>query len=66
MNKYDVEIYIRPTCLDCQELKKYLRDNEISFHAKTVENNSIFEKELIALTGSRIVPVLVFTTNSFF
>lgn len=60
MAKYELEIYTRPTCSDCQNLKHYLTTNGIPFQSHDVESNPEQEKELVTLTGNRIVPAIVF------
>ncbi|AYW47023.1 glutaredoxin family protein [Tetragenococcus osmophilus] len=60
MAKYELEIYTRPTCSDCQNLKHYLTVNDIPFQSHDVESNPEQEKELVTLTGNRIVPAIVF------
>lgn len=61
MSKYSLEIYTRPTCGDCQDLKRYLEENKLTYKANDVEKDSNKEKELIELIGNRIVPALVFS-----
>lgn len=66
MKKYFLEIYTRPLCSDCQDLKKYLKDNQISFQLHNVQDNPKIEEELKQLTGSRIVPAIVFKKKGLF
>lgn len=54
-----IEVFTRSYCGDCQNLKKYLNENNISFIDSDLENNKIKEDELYELTGSRIVPTFV-------
>ncbi|MCF1686065.1 glutaredoxin family protein [Tetragenococcus halophilus] len=66
MKSTNLEIYTRSLCGDCQALKQYLNDHNISF--KNYELNSRPEKErkLMQITGNRIVPTLVFSSGSLF
>ncbi|WP_339227424.1 glutaredoxin family protein [Oceanobacillus sp. FSL K6-2867] len=61
-----LEIYTRPTCSDCQDLKKFLQSNYIPFKEYNLAKQPSKEKDLIKITGNRIVPTLVFTKPSFF
>lgn len=63
--RYILELYTRPTCSDCQEAKKYLQENEIPYIDKDVSKNSSLEKELIQLSGTRIVPTFAFYKKGF-
>ncbi|MFK4964469.1 glutaredoxin domain-containing protein, partial [Lactococcus formosensis subsp. bovis] len=65
MSTYRLTIYTRPLCSDCQNLKKYLSNYHIPhqlFEVKTPED----EKNMVAVTGSKIVPGLVFKKRSLF
>lgn len=66
MNKYSLEIYTRPTCGDCQELKRYLKEHNLPYKGNDVEKESNKEKELLKITGNRIVPALVFRKKGLF
>lgn len=66
MSNYDVEIYTRPTCSDCSDLKDFLVRNNVNFKTYDVSSNESYEKQLINLTGNRIVPVIVFKTKKIF
>ena len=63
--RYILELYTRPTCSDCQDAKKYLQENEIPYIDKDVGKNSSLEKELIQLSGTRIVPSFAFYKKGF-
>jgi len=49
-----LELYTRPTCSDCQESKRYLNSQEISYSHKDVSQS-----------GNRIVPLFVFYKKNF-
>lgn len=66
MGKYTLEIYTRPTCGDCQDLKRYLKEHELPFTGNDVEKEPDKEQELINKTGNRIVPTLVFRKKRLF
>ncbi|SHE39670.1 glutaredoxin 3 [Atopostipes suicloacalis DSM 15692] len=65
MGKYTLEIYTRPTCGDCQDLKRYLKEHELPFTGNDVEKEPDKEQELINKTGNRIVPTLVFRKKDY-
>ncbi|MEI3599392.1 MULTISPECIES: glutaredoxin family protein [unclassified Oceanobacillus] len=64
MANYHLEIYTRPTCSDCQDLKKFLKKHQIPHKQYDLEEQPAKEKELKKLTGSRIVPGIVFSETS--
>lgn len=66
MAKYFLEIYTRPTCSDCQDLKAFLNDHGISYQSHEVAKDNNKEKELISITGNRIVPALIFKRQGLF
>lgn len=65
MAKYQLEIYTRPTCSDCQDLKKFLESHQIPHKQYDLAKQPDKEKDLIRITGNRIVPGLVFSQPSF-
>ncbi|KAB8128998.1 glutaredoxin family protein [Gracilibacillus oryzae] len=65
MNNYQLEVYTRPTCSDCQDLKKFLQKNQIPHKEYDLAQQPSKEEDLIKITGNRIVPALVFSRRSF-
>ncbi|HLS10177.1 glutaredoxin family protein [Lentibacillus sp.] len=64
MGKYQLEIYTRPTCSDCQDLKKFLESHHIPHKQYDLAKQPDKEEDLKKITGSRIVPALVFSDRS--
>ena len=60
-----LELYTRPTCSDCQESKRYLNSQEISYSHKDVSQNLDLEEEMKKISGNRIVPLFVFYKKIF-
>lgn len=60
-----LELYTRPTCSDCQESKRYLNSQEISYSHKDVSQNLDLEEEMKKISGNRIVPLFVFYKKNF-
>jgi glutaredoxin len=61
-----LELYTRPTCSDCQESKRYLNSQEISYSHKDVSQNLDLEEEMKKkISGNRIVPLFVFIKKFF-
>lgn len=60
------ELYTRPTCSDCQDAKVFLAKNNISYIHYDLSKESEREKELIQLSGSRIVTAFIFMKSSLF
>ncbi|MGC9587808.1 glutaredoxin family protein [Staphylococcus epidermidis] len=60
-----LELYTRPTCSDCQESKRYLNSQEISYSHKDVSQNLDLEEEMKKISGNRIVPLFVFYKKFF-
>ncbi|GIN57296.1 glutaredoxin family protein [Lederbergia ruris] len=65
MKNYQLEVYTRPTCSDCQDLKKFLQTHHIPHKEYDLAKEPSKEKDLLKITGSRIVPTLVFSHPSF-
>lgn len=63
---YNVEVFTRPTCSDCQEAKSYLTDQQIIYTEHDVSKYPDKEQRLIQLTGARMVPAFVFQEKSLF
>ncbi|MGE7768907.1 glutaredoxin family protein [Viridibacillus arvi] len=66
MKKLQLELYTRPTCSDCQEAKAFLANNNISYIDYDLTQQPSKEKELIKLSGARMVPTFVFKNKSLF
>ncbi|WP_010096265.1 glutaredoxin family protein [Ornithinibacillus scapharcae] len=66
MKKYYLEVYTRPTCSDCQDLKKFLQNYRIPHKEFDLVKQPSKEKDLIKITGNRIVPALIFSSPSRF
>ncbi|MCM3759138.1 glutaredoxin family protein [Sporosarcina aquimarina] len=60
-----LELYTRPTCSDCQEAKAFLGKNNIQYNSYDLSLEPQKEKELIKVSGSRVVPAFVFKKKSF-
>lgn len=61
---YQLEIYTRPTCSDCQDLKKFLEEHQIPHKQYDLAKQPGKEKELKKITGNRMVPGIVFSQSS--
>jgi len=66
MKQPTLKIYTRSFCGDCQSLKQFLKDHQVSFQQFELDHDSEKEEEMKALTGNRIVPTLVFTSSRLF
>uniref|UniRef100_UPI00190DABD6 glutaredoxin family protein n=1 Tax=Virgibacillus salexigens TaxID=61016 RepID=UPI00190DABD6 len=64
MKNFHLEVYTRPTCSDCQDLKKFLQVHHIPHIEYDLAKQPLKEKDLIKITGNRIVPGLVFSKPS--
>ncbi|MGE7545240.1 glutaredoxin family protein [Sporosarcina newyorkensis] len=65
MESKTLKLYTRPTCSDCQEAKAFLLKNNIPYIDYNLSIEPEREKELIKLSGSRVVPAFVFKKKSF-
>lgn len=63
MAKYNLEIFTRPTCSDCQDLKNFLEEHQIPHKQYDLTKQPEKEKELKKITGNRIVPGIVFSQS---
>lgn len=61
---YNLEVFTRPTCSDCQDAKAFLSDNQINYIEQDVSEDPEKEQRLVRLTGSRMVPTFVFREQS--
>lgn len=52
-----VEIYSTPTCMYCNMMKAYLKQNNIEFTEYNVAEDQAKGKEMVELTGQMGVPV---------
>lgn len=64
MKDYHLEVYTRPTCSDCQDLKKFLKSYNIPLKEYDLTKQPSKEIDLKKITGNRIVPALVFSRPS--
>lgn len=65
MKNVQFELYTRPTCSDCQEAKAFLAEHNIPYVGYDLSIEPEKEKELIKVSGSRVVPAFVFKEKSF-
>lgn len=59
MQRVQIELYSRPTWLDCKEAKEFLSQNGIKYIEYDLTRNPDKEEEMKKRTGSRIVPAFV-------
>lgn len=64
MKNMQLELYTRPTCADCKAAKEFLSENKVHYTEYDLNKQPAKEKELIAATGTRIVPAFVFKKKS--
>lgn len=64
MKNAKFELYTRPTCSDCQEAKAFLAEHNIPYIGYDLSIEPEKEKELIKVSGSRVVPAFVFKEKS--
>lgn len=65
MKNAQFELYTRPTCSDCQDAKAFLAEHNIPYIGYYLSIEPEKEKELIHVSGSRVVPAFVFKEKSF-
>jgi Glutaredoxin and related proteins len=66
MKKFQLELYTRPTCSDCQAAKAFLAKENVSYIDYDLTKQPSKEEELIKITGIRIVPAFVFRNKALF
>jgi len=64
MNHAQFELYTRPTCSDCQEAKAFLAEHTIPYINYDLAKEPEREKDLIAISGSRVVPAFIFARKT--
>ena len=55
----DITVYSTKQCPHCNNLKAWLAQNNISYHAIDVGEDADAAREMIDLTGQRGVPVII-------
>ncbi len=60
----NLTLFTRPTCSDCQDAKRYLKEHNIPFTEYDLSVAPERETDLKQLTGTRIVPAFIFRRNS--
>ena len=65
MKNSQFELYTRPTCSDCQDAKAFLAKHNIPYIGYDLSIEPEKEKELIRVSGSRVVPAFVFKQKTF-
>ncbi|MEK4029862.1 glutaredoxin domain-containing protein [Pseudobacillus sp. FSL P4-0506] len=66
MSKVQLELYTRPTCSDCQAGKEFLSKNNVSYVDYDLTKQPSKERDLVKITGTRMVPTFVFKNKSLF
>jgi len=56
---HTVIVYSTPTCVWCNEVKKYLKKHKINYKDYDISNNLAKRMEMIKLSGQMNVPVVV-------
>lgn len=64
--KQELEIYTRPTCSDCQDLKQFLDQHQVPHKQYNLAEMPEKEEALIKRTGNRVVPGIVFSEHAVF
>ena len=55
----EITVYSTKQCMYCNNLKAWLAQNNIPYHAIVVGEDPVAAREMIDLTGQRGVPVIV-------
>lgn len=64
-DKFELELYTRLTCPDCEDAKKYLNSNRIHYADKDVSKNLSLEEDLKEIPGNRIVAMFDFYKKDY-
>lgn len=60
-----VKIYTIPTCSDCNNAKRFFKENQVPYEDLNCEENESYPKEVWELTGKQIVPTIVIQGKVF-
>jgi glutaredoxin 3 len=62
----NVEVYTTPTCEDCKNFKKFLREHEISFTEYDIADHPDYADTLRNRSGKNLVPTIFIDNQIFF
>lgn len=65
MTKGSVQIYTIPTCSDCNNAKRYFKEQQIPYTEYNCEEDASYAEEVLKLTGKQIVPTIVINGKVF-
>lgn len=54
-----ITVYTRTTCGPCRTLKHWLKNKNVTYEEKNVDQDPKFVEELLKLTSFQMVPVIV-------
>jgi glutaredoxin-like YruB-family protein len=57
-SNHKVVVYSTPSCVWCNEVKKYLKRNKIDYKDYDISNNLVKKMEMVKLSGQMGVPVV--------
>ncbi|MDN4068736.1 glutaredoxin family protein [Paenibacillus sp. FSL R5-0407] len=60
-----VKIYTIPTCSDCNNAKRFFKEQQVPFEEFNCEENEEYPKIVWELTGKQIVPTIVIGDQVF-
>jgi len=63
--QHQVTIYTIPTCSDCNDAKRFFRDNGIAYTDYNCEEDPSKAEEVKQLTGKQIVPTIKINDQIF-
>ena len=58
MSARNVKVYSTPTCPNCKMVKKFLKDNNISFQNINVAEDKTALEDMVSRSGQMGVPVI--------
>ena len=58
-----IKVYSTPTCVYCNMLKGFLKDNKVDFEEVDVSADQAAGQEMVSKSGQMGVPVAIITTD---
>lgn len=66
MKKLKVEVYTTPTCEDCRNFKKFLKEHDIPFKEYSIADEPKYIEKLRKRSGKTLVPTIYINDQEFF
>lgn len=66
MSKPKVEVYTTPTCEDCRNFKKFLKEHDIPYTEYDIADEPKYADQLRDRSGKNLVPTIYINGQAYF